>query len=270
MYISIMSSQRDPILDAARRLLAEGGPDALTMDALATASGLSRATVYRRIGSREALIARLTEEGLDVGERGDLSERILDAAARTFGRLGFEATVEQIAEQAGVGSATIYRHFGDKESLILALASTRGGRGMMRGLEEQLTGDLRADLTRITRELMRTMRVDGDLMRLAIIEVPRHPGLRERMRAAPDRLSRSLVAFFARAVARGQLPPRDPEALAYTFVGPLLMQVLLRGTFLDGPLPDPETFAPQHVSLFLSGALSAEEAPCSDRVDQTR
>lgn len=264
IYESFMSSQ-DPnsplpprLLVAARTLLERGGPEALTMEALASESGISRATLYRRVGSREALLDRLVDEGLAVGAREDPRERILDAAARAFGRSGFDGvTVEQIAELAGVGTATVYRHFGDKDSLILALASTRGGRGAMRGIEARLTGDLRQDLTTIAAELLRTMVRDGDLMRLVLIEMPRHPELKARVEGAPDRMSHGLQRYFAAQIAAGLLPRHEPANLSLAFMGPLLVQGLLRPTFFgEGPM-DPDKLAAYHVSLFLDGALAA-------------
>ncbi|MDM7456455.1 MAG: helix-turn-helix domain-containing protein, partial [Tepidimonas sp.] len=47
------------ILAAGRELLLSGGPAALTMDAVARASGVSKATLYRRWPHREALLESL-------------------------------------------------------------------------------------------------------------------------------------------------------------------------------------------------------------------
>ncbi|TSE26515.1 Nucleoid occlusion factor SlmA [Tepidimonas sediminis] len=47
------------ILEAGRTLLLAGGPAALTMDAVARASGVSKATLYRRWPHREALLEAL-------------------------------------------------------------------------------------------------------------------------------------------------------------------------------------------------------------------
>jgi AcrR family transcriptional regulator len=50
------------LLDAARRLIAERGADAVTMDDIATAAGLGKGTVFRRFGSRAGLMMVLLDE----------------------------------------------------------------------------------------------------------------------------------------------------------------------------------------------------------------
>jgi AcrR family transcriptional regulator len=51
------------------------------------------------------------------------SAKMLKSAVELFARHGFAATdVQQIADAAGVGKGTVYRHFGNKEGLFLAAA----------------------------------------------------------------------------------------------------------------------------------------------------
>ncbi len=50
------------LLDAARRLIAERGPDAVTMDHIAGAAGVGKGTLFRRFGSRAALMMVLLDE----------------------------------------------------------------------------------------------------------------------------------------------------------------------------------------------------------------
>jgi AcrR family transcriptional regulator len=51
----------------------------------------------------------------------DVSQRILDAAAEVFAEQGLGATLADVAARAGVGVATVYRRFANKDDLILAL-----------------------------------------------------------------------------------------------------------------------------------------------------
>jgi len=43
---------RTLLLDAARRLIAERGPDAVSTDDIAAAAGVGKGTLFRRFGSR--------------------------------------------------------------------------------------------------------------------------------------------------------------------------------------------------------------------------
>ena len=47
-------------------------------------------------------------------------ERILEAAVRAFSEKGPDVAIDTIAKAAGVGSATLYRHFPTREALIEA------------------------------------------------------------------------------------------------------------------------------------------------------
>jgi AcrR family transcriptional regulator len=53
---------RELLLDAARRLIAERGSDAVTMDDVAAAAGLGKGTLFRRFGSRSGLMLVLLDE----------------------------------------------------------------------------------------------------------------------------------------------------------------------------------------------------------------
>lgn len=50
------------LLDAATRLIAERGPEAVTMDDIAAAAGVGKGTLFRRFGSRAALMVVLLDE----------------------------------------------------------------------------------------------------------------------------------------------------------------------------------------------------------------
>jgi AcrR family transcriptional regulator len=50
------------LLDAALALLAEGGPDALTIDAVAARAGVARTTVYRRWNGKDELVLAVLDD----------------------------------------------------------------------------------------------------------------------------------------------------------------------------------------------------------------
>jgi AcrR family transcriptional regulator len=52
-------------------------------------------------------------------------QRILTAAARVFTERGLDATLDEVAREAGVGVGTVYRRFPDKETLVSELFRDR-------------------------------------------------------------------------------------------------------------------------------------------------
>src|ERR1039458_1210739 len=48
-------------------------------------------------------------------------ERILEVAKEAFTRYGADASLDDIAKQAGVGAGTLYRHFPTRDALIEAV-----------------------------------------------------------------------------------------------------------------------------------------------------
>ena len=55
-------------------------------------------------------------------------ERILEAAKESFTRSGANASLDDIAKEAGVGAGTLYRHFPTRDALIEAVYRTEVGK----------------------------------------------------------------------------------------------------------------------------------------------
>src|ERR1700728_2271422 len=72
-------------------------------------------------------------------------KKVLDAAVQLFSEQGIDATsMDGIAETSGVSKATIYKHWQDKDALVLEVVS------YLHGIDEEPpvfdSGDFRADL----------------------------------------------------------------------------------------------------------------------------
>lgn len=252
--MSVERSIPADLLAAARRIIAKHGPEALTLDAVAAALAVSRATVVRRCGGREALLDALSESGTEVGDRAQARTRILQAARTVFGRYGFEAaSMEQIAEEARVAPATLYRHFQDKDGLVAAFLESVSPRSQVRAVIDGQSGDLRRDLERVAETMLSHLSKDETGLRLLLIESLRGTPLLPRVRAmSPSRTLHALQALIA-----SHLPPeRQAEApdLAQAFAG-LLMTFGFIGPLLGGPPAiDPSERARFVTNLFLRGA----------------
>jgi AcrR family transcriptional regulator len=246
---------------AAERLLRRRRGQGLTMGALAREAGVSRATLYRIVGSRDALIRALAARGHPVAVAAGARERILAGCRAAFTRAGFDdATLEDIAREAGVAVATVYRHFKDKESVIVAFADRFGTRRALRDSSLRPSGDLRADLEQAGAEVIRRATEDLDLLRLMLLERLRGGRWAELMQASPARsLPPTLVRLLKPYVERGALRPGDPRRMAQAFAG-MLLAFFARPVLDGGPLPDPEETARFITHVFLDG-LSKRKTP---------
>ena len=86
-----------------------------------------------------------------------LRERILEAARVTFLAEGFEVSMDAVAAAAGTTKATVYKHFGSKQALFIAVI----GSELDRALDEParlvvshlaLASDLRESLVAACRD----------------------------------------------------------------------------------------------------------------------
>ena len=58
----------------------------------------------------------------NLNREGDRKKKILTSATKIIGEKGFQnATIAEIAKEAGIGDATIYEYFKNKEDLLLAI-----------------------------------------------------------------------------------------------------------------------------------------------------
>lgn len=104
------------LVEIATEMLEQG--QLLTMDALASEAGVSRSTVHRRTGGRAALLAALEARGTNT-EGSSIRARLLATTRSIVAERGLvSASVESIADEAGVSHVSVYRLFGDRESLL--------------------------------------------------------------------------------------------------------------------------------------------------------
>lgn len=170
-------------------------------------------------------------------------ERIIAAARETVVEFGAEVPLDEIARRAGVGNATLYRHFADRLELIhhvtLSVMSRTADRAE-RALAEE--SDAFQALRRFVHDAVEE-RI-GALCPLLSDRIDRdHPELL----AARERLEAAIEAVMGAARDSGQL--RTDIA-----VGDLMVAI----TQLTRPLPgsgcmDFDKFVHRHLQLFLDG-----------------
>jgi AcrR family transcriptional regulator len=134
----------------------------------------------------------------------EVDERIARAAAEVYGGQGWARfSVDAVARRAGVGKASIYLRWPNKEALLATVLATR-----LSGVRDIDTGSVRDDLVLLARQVLHAFldEAGGAVLRL-MVEAESIPGGREHL----DRFLRSQAtagrAIVRRGVERGQLTP---------------------------------------------------------------
>ena len=220
-----------------------------TMTSLAHEAGISRATLYRRFPSRDAIVAALARSG---DAPTDLPNRVFDAFEQVAARKGIAATtIADVAEAAGCGFATVYRHFVSREGLLSAYAAARTPRALLGEMTLDPTGPLRELLQVLATHAVAHLTAHRAALGLAFAPSPEERPIVAHLRALEAEGRTQLAAWLAHRVATGELRG-DPSALARAFVGMLAANVLARD---GGDARDPADEATAIVDLFLDGCV---------------
>jgi AcrR family transcriptional regulator len=154
--------------------------------------------------------------------------RILAAARKVFGARGFHAaTIEEIAEEAGLSNGAIYYNFDSKGDLFLALLEERSDeriRHMRHTLAKASLADARdLALDQEARDATRSLKESGE-WRLLLLEFSAHaartPSLAPKLQAHKRRLRAALAELLDRRLStRGASPPIPVDQLALAAIG---------------------------------------------------
>lgn len=180
-------------------------------------------------------------------------ETILAAAAELFARRAYhDVQVDDVARQAGVGKATLYRYFSSKEELYLR-AFDRALARLETGLhapppdgappEVVLAGKVRALLTTFTEQLPALKVLGGDHSHLA-------EQMRVVLRRRTSRIAASLREVLEAGRAAGRFRALDME------MTPLLVIGMTRGVVMMAGDAGPERLEAAILDLVLKGALA--------------
>jgi AcrR family transcriptional regulator len=191
-------------------------------------------------------------------------QRIIQGAAQVFAQKGYDgATTREIAQVAGVNEVTLFRHFGNKKNIFMAVIERFSALpGLEAAMKDQLTGDYRQDLTKLGMHFLTTMLKQRKAILMSLCTAEHLPEIRDVVAQPPARQQQMLGAYLRQQIERGvvrNLP--SPEVVAKMFFGILfefaISQPLVTGTPIEH-MP-PEEIVAQVVDIFVRGTIRPAE-----------
>ncbi len=195
-------------------------------------------------------------------------EQILESAVSVFGRKGFEGTTtRELAREAGVSEAMIFRFFPDKAALYRAIIDrfiASSGDPFPRAAAA--ARDDESVLSALAENLIRDMEQEPEFVRLLLYSaLEEHELSRLFLEARILKVTRTLARYLGGRMAEGALRPVPPLPAARAFLGMACHHALMDNLY-TGTMPGgiPRSSAARLVaSLFLGGLK--EKTPVARR-----
>ena len=205
------------------------------------------------VGTASSVTGRELPGEPDVERRQRRREALLDAAIDAIRDLGPKATMEQLANAGGVTKPILYRHFGDRDGLIGAIASRFSAELLMSVSTPLLaTTDPRVVLEDTVTAYVGFLEREPSLYAFLV----QQPNVQSEHRTPVGPLVDSIAPQIARVTAEQlELAGQDPASAlpwAYGIVG--LVHQATNWWLRDGTMPRDEFIS--HLTRLLWGGLS--------------
>jgi len=145
-------------------------------------------------------------------------DKLLTSARTAFAEQGPDASLDEIAKRAGVGSGTLYRHFPTRDELISAVYTERVAENVALLARAQLHDDPWAGFAAYVRETCRAQAADRGLADLIAIGNPSHE-LQAMRTGAYDGMSALIERAKASGTLRADFTPEDIVLLLQAVAG---------------------------------------------------
>ena len=198
-------------------------------------------------------------------------QRLITAALELFALQGVtETTTRQISERADVNEVTLFRQFGNKHGLLLAVIEeaavfTTLGQALVEQANQ--TSSLHQALNEYAIACLQALERVPEVVRSVVGEAGQYPSEnRQALGQGFSQANRYVAEYFQTVIDRGQLQSYlSAERLASLLNGMLLGYAVIEFTSEFHNLwQDRQDFLENLVTLFLHGAVSPSELSSSD------
>ncbi|HDR7516366.1 TetR/AcrR family transcriptional regulator [Bacillus anthracis] len=185
-------------------------------------------------------------------------EKVMEAATLLFGEKGYTATtIREVAEKAGVSELTIFRNFKNKENLFresIILRTTPVA--LLEEIEEQFTGDLHKDLTKVAETYIQTNLPKLNYIWAALIESRQNSEMKTLLHELNSHLVDHLENYLKQLGEKGHISPCNYRVIANMFYGQLFLYIM--NVSITEEEIQLEEYIETCVNLFMNGISNKE------------